>query len=415
VPPQSWLACEVQEVPPSNDSHMRIALVTASLPYGPGEAFLVPEIQALIDAGHEIRVIPVWPRGSIVHGDAATLERLTWGAALLSPAIIRDTARHLLGGGGLAPRLLTSKRPRIAVKNLTVKAKGLWLSSRLREWKAEHVHAYWGSVPASLAWIAATQARIPWSFTLHRWDIYENNLLSRKLKDACFCRCVSSRGAHDLAGIAPTAPPPRILHVGVRVRDSAQRVSPTGLRILVPASLLAIKGHTVLLEALALLKSQGLSPEVTLAGDGPLRSQLEREASQLGLERVRFLGAVPHEELLDSLRGGYWSIAVLPSLAGGFGQHEGIPVALLEAMEAGLAVVATRSGSIPELVTPGSGLLVEPGNAVQLADGIRAMVVDSTLRHQLAMAGPERVRADFDVDSVAGTLASWFRGCSVPG
>jgi glycosyltransferase involved in cell wall biosynthesis len=125
---------------------------------------------------------------------------------------------------------------------------------------------------------------------------------------------------------------------------------------------------------------------------------------------LRFLGSVSHPELLAGLVEGRWDAVVLPSAPTPEGDQEGVPVSLIEAMAAGVPVVSTRSGSIPELVTEGSGLLVPAADPQALRGAIESLR-DPELRRRLSRAGRERVEREFDVDRVAAELADLFARC----
>src|SRR5690606_27501786 len=131
-------------------------------------------------------------------------------------------------------------------------------------------------------------------------------------------------------------------------------------RTVCPANLLPIKGHEYLLRAISRLGNRkGL--ELWIAGDGPLKTPLRQLTDALGLrDVVRFLGRLDHSELLKFYRENQVDLVCLASLELGLGLHEGIPVALIEAMSYGIPVVATSSGGIGELLADGAGLLVEP-------------------------------------------------------
>jgi glycosyltransferase involved in cell wall biosynthesis len=123
------------------------------------------------------------------------------------------------------------------------------------------------------------------------------------------------------------------------------------------------KGIDYLLEAAALLAGRGRRFELHLAGDGPRRAEYEALAQSLGIaERVHFHGLIPKAELSALMRR-----ADLFVLASRFDNN---PCVIIEAMASGLPVVATRVGGVPEMVTEGTGLLVEPHDPQALADGI---------------------------------------------
>jgi glycosyltransferase involved in cell wall biosynthesis len=383
---------------------VKLVYVTSSLPYGPLEAFVLPEIAALERLGHEVWIVPMWPRGERVHEDAERHSERTLSEPVVSTAIAADAARGLPRSLPLLTTTLRAK-PRLAAKNLVVHPKAVWLARRLQELEVEHVHAHWAAASATLAMVAAELAKVPWSLTAHRWDIREANLLRRKALSACFVRAISEGGARELEQrVGLDGWHPVLLRMGVEL--PARTATPRDgneLRLVTPASLLPVKGHRYLIDALAGLEGVTLD----LAGAGPLRGELERRA--LGLP-VRFLGPVSHPELLAGLVDGRWDAVVLPSAPTPEGDQEGVPVSLIEAMAAGVPVVSTRCGSIPELVTEDSGLLVRPADPAALRGGVESLR-DPELRRRLSRAGRERVEREFDVDRIAAELADRFARC----
>jgi colanic acid/amylovoran biosynthesis glycosyltransferase len=381
---------------------VKLVYVTSSLPHGPLEAFVLPEVAALERLGHEVWIVPMWPRGERVHADAEAFDARTLSEPLLSSAVLTSAAREVRP----APlgRMLRS-RPRTVAKNLLVHPKALWLARRLRELRPDHVHAHWISTSATLAMVAAERTGIAWSLTAHRWDIREANLLRAKARSACFVRTISEAGAQELrerVGLPDWSPV--VLRMGVQL--PAATATPRGgqeLRLLTPANLLPVKGHRYLFEALAGL--DGVSLDV--AGEGPLRAELEERARGLP---VSFLGAVSHTEVLAGLEAGRWDAVVLPSAPTPEGDQEGVPVSLIEAMAAGVPVLSTECGAIPELVTEGSGLLVPPADPAALRGALERLR-DPELRRSLALGGRRRVETDFDVDRIAAELAERFAAC----
>jgi glycosyltransferase involved in cell wall biosynthesis len=124
---------------------------------------------------------------------------------------------------------------------------------------------------------------------------------------------------------------------------------------------------------------------------------------------VRFLGYVPHEELLRRYRLRGIDFVVLPSVTLGKNQHEGIPVCLMEAMACGIPVVSTSTGGIAELLRDGAGVMVPPADPQALADAIERLVLDPDLRRKLAQAGRRRVEEEFAVEATAGKLMAYIQ------
>ena len=383
---------------------MKLVYVTSSLPYGPLEAFLLPEIAALERLGHEVWIVPMYPRGKKIHADAEPYAVRTLSEPLVSAGILTASLRELPKSPALLGRI-TRARPRTAAKNVAVYPKALWLARRLREIGAHHVHAHWAATSATLTLVAAELARVPWSLTAHRWDIKEANLLDAKARSACFVRAISEAGARELRErVALPGWSPVVLRMGVELPPvAAQPRDGHELRLLTPANLLPVKGHRYLFEALAGL--EGVTLDV--AGEGPLRGELEERGRDLP---VSFLGALSHPELLSGLAAGRWDAVVLPSAPTDEGDREGVPVSLIEAMAAGVPVVTTSCGAIPELVTEGAGVLVPPADVAALRAGLERLR-DPSLRRQLAAAGRRRVEVEFDVNRIAAELAERFEAC----
>lgn len=394
---------------------MRILYVTAAFPFGSGEAFIAPEVLGLMDSGHEILLAPRSPRGEALHAPAAA--RIAVREGLVSPrvalAAARVAAAQPLRAAGCAAALLSPSarvRPVCFVKNISILPKALWLARIAETWGAEHIHAHWAGTTASLAWTAAAIAGVPWSFTAHRWDIVENNALAAKMAAAAFARFISDDGLRlARAACGGGGGNVRVIRMGVSIPASAQFKPPTQPVFLCPANLTPIKGHRFLIEAWATLGDFAADAELWLAGAGELDAALRARVRELGIERrVRFLGAVPHERLLSMYATNRVSAVVLPSIEAANGWHEGVPVALVEAMSYGVPVVTTPTGAIPELVAPGSGFLVPPRDSMELAGAIRKVISDPGLAVRVGAAGRRRAIELHDIRRIAGELAGAF-------
>jgi len=156
------------------------------------------------------------------------------------------------------------------------------------------------------------------------------------------------------------------------------------------------KGVEILLEALRELADAGLPGTAWIAGDGEHRAALERRASVLGLgdDRVRFLGRVSAAEVRGLLARS--AALVVPST------YEGMPLVVLEAMESGCPVIASRVSGIPEVVVDGeSGWLVAPEDPTELARVLSEALADPAERRRRGVAGRERVDARFRPERAA--------------
>ncbi|MFF2479863.1 glycosyltransferase family 4 protein [Paenibacillus sp. NPDC058071] len=149
-----------------------------------------------------------------------------------------------------------------------------------------------------------------------------------------------------------------------------------GKLIVCPARLDPVKGHHVLLQALAALASHRSDWICWLVGDGPLRGHLEQLAIQFGLQnRVRFLG---HRNDMPALLKEA-DFVVVPSI------HDNTPFVVMEAQVSGKAIIASEVGGIPEMIADGeNGLLFPPSRADLLHAAINRLLDDDSLRIRLA-------------------------------
>ena len=158
--------------------------------------------------------------------------------------------------------------------------------------------------------------------------------------------------------------------------------------VLMYATLREKKGHRFGIEAFREVLKSHADLTLTIAGDGPLRSDLVGQVEDLGIgERVTFLGQVTHEQgraLLDRA-----ALLMAPSLTASDGDTEGgAPVTLLEAMASGLPILAARHADIPYVLLDGkAGLLVDEADPVGLAAGLKALLGSMEDRVELAEAG----------------------------
>lgn len=160
----------------------------------------------------------------------------------------------------------------------------------------------------------------------------------------------------------------------------------------------AVKGFDVLLEALAMLARSGRCLSATIVGEGPEGAPLKALAQRLGIaDRVRFVGHRPAREAFAMGR-----ILVVPSRA------ESLPYIVLEAAAAGIPIIATRAGGIPEIYGTDACNLIPANDVAALAHTIATALDDPAQLHHLAQALTARVRSEFTVSAmVEGGLAAY--------
>jgi glycosyltransferase involved in cell wall biosynthesis len=193
----------------------------------------------------------------------------------------------------------------------------------------------------------------------------------------------------------------RVVHCGVDPSlYELKRHEGRGEQLLFVGRLTAAKGLPVLLQAVAKLEGASLN----IVGEGPDRQLLEEQSRELKIsDRVRFLGRKTQEQIRQLLHRA--DVFAMCSFA------EGVPVVLMEAMAAGVPVVATQIAGIPELVeNQHTGLLIIPGDVTALRDAIGRLIEDAELRNRFAAAGRAKVIREFNIHTETRWLAAILSG-----
>jgi glycosyltransferase involved in cell wall biosynthesis len=180
-----------------------------------------------------------------------------------------------------------------------------------------------------------------------------------------------------------------VVYPGVEPSQLSTRERCNRFTVGTAARLVPLKGIIYLIEAIARLRAE-FPVRLEIAGEGPERPALEEEVARLALdEAVEFLGWRSDLEKLFSV----WDVFALPSLEEGFG------ITALEAMAAGLPVVATDVGGLPEVVQHGiTGWLVAPRRPGELAERLRDLLTNPVMRHEMGIAGRKRAELNFSAD-----------------
>jgi colanic acid/amylovoran biosynthesis glycosyltransferase len=240
--------------------------------------------------------------------------------------------------------------------------------------QVQHLHAHFGTNSAAVALLVHKMIGLPYSFTVHGPDDFERAkflALNEKVRWASFVLGVSSFGRSQLMRwVEPEYwPKIRVVHCGLdREFQTTPRQPASPVRLVCVGRLVAQKGQMLLIEALRRLRDGGLTCELTLVGDGPLRGTIEQRIAVAGLEKQVILtgwlsGARVREEMERA------TALVLPSFS------EGLPVVIMEAMAMRRPVIATNIAGVAELVVPAeTGWLVPAGDEIALADAMRKVL-----------------------------------------
>ena len=168
------------------------------------------------------------------------------------------------------------------------------------------------------------------------------------------------------------------------------------------------KGLTTSLLAFAKFASRYPQSTFTIAGEGPLRSELEARARELGIgDKVSFPGFVSQAQLRELFHRSH--IFLHPSERGADGNQEGVPNSMLEAMASGLPVFATEHGGIPEAIEHGkSGILVRESDDDALTRALLDAVAHPDQLTAIARNGADSVRQKFEQTAQTRTLEDYY-------
>jgi colanic acid/amylovoran biosynthesis glycosyltransferase len=168
------------------------------------------------------------------------------------------------------------------------------------------------------------------------------------------------------------------------------------------------KGLRVSLRAFAKFAERHPASTFTIAGEGPLRTELGQLAADLGVaEKVFFPGFISQMQLRELFYQSH--IFLHPSEVGGDGNQEGVPNSMLEAMASGLPVFATEHGGIPEAIeNERSGILVKERDDVALAEALLQWTTNSEELSAIARNGAEVVRERFERTGQTRRLEDYY-------
>ena len=376
------------------------------------ETFISNEIALLEERGFKIHIFSMrHPRESFSH---KSIERIKAGVTYLPSTLFSSLHRFLL------PNLRTyRKNPAAYRRALKMTARSFMQNKKWASIKhllqagylvdhlsdggrVTHLHAHFAHSPTSVTRYAAMLGGLSFSFTGHAKDIYTQppDKVAKKLREASFAITCTEYNKSYLQKLSPQGKPVHCVYHGIDLSlfssESAKLKTRPPYRIMTVARMVEKKGLPTVLQALVLLKKQGVEFEYVLVGSGDDEGKVKRLLDEMGLmAHTTLTGTIPHDQVLEHYRAA--DVFVLGCQVAPNGDRDGIPNVLAEAMAMGVPVVATTVSGIPELVSSEeSGLLVEPNNPQALADAMLRMLRDEELRTRVIPAARETVARIFD-------------------
>ena len=371
----------VDSLRPTTEKPLQLLLVVDSLEVGGAERHVVDLAAALCRKGHEVEVAC-----SVAGGLAQRLQE-----------------------AGVPFRPLTERLVKRRVS--PAYARGVGRLLREKAFDLVHAHIYASAVAAAIATRKTGPRLVITEHTEASWQTWWTRRVSR---------WAHGRSSHTIAVSTPIrrrliekdrVPPDRVSLIPnavIPAPDDPPNLSgtlPDGWLeeplVGVVARLQPEKGVATFLKAAALVSKASPRARFLVVGDGPLREELRDLVGRLGVEdRVRFLGYRTEARALIRLL----DVLVVPSLT------EGSPLIVLEAMAAGVPVVASAVGGVPDQARHGEeGLLVPPGDPEALAGAMDELLRDPRRARRLGAAGRRRTENGFSHETLVRRIEGVYR------
>ncbi len=363
------------------------------------ETFVYDQFMALHDAGLHFHIVSnhrpapdqIHPRMRAIEDEVVYLAESGWQEVLTAHAsALRSHPGRYLRSLCLLP--FSAEPLRTTVAQFSGAA---LILHRFGRYRPLHLHAHFTYGASAVALWAKRLSGTPYSLTVHGSDLIFDNppdLLSR-LTGAGVIVSISEFNRRYLTEHYPQIPEERIhlIRMGIPPGQASQERPPAQdkLRILNVGRLSVHKAQHDLISACAQLRDQGIDFTCTIVGEGELRPTLEKQIADLNLvAHVTLAGARYHDQVL-ALYAEY-DVFVLSSIT------EGQPIVLMEAMRAGIPIIATRISAIPELLGE-CGTLVNPDAPDEISAALAKFHDDPAPYQQRALQGIDILRRDYDL------------------
>jgi len=408
----------------SNDfgAAMQIAYLVNTYPK-PSHTFIRREIAALERLGWQVhRFAMRSDRGALVDPvdfaeDDRTEHVLEKGLKTLLPTALRWLVNHPKAAlAGLTMALRCGRQGKAGgpgtggiPRHLIYLVEAAYIASRSADLGIKHIHAHFGTNSATVAMLANALAGPSFSFTVHgpeEFDAPRAFSFPEKIARAKFTVGISSFCRSQLFRWCQIGDWPKIkvVHCGVNAAGYPP-IAPMpegGPHLVAIGRLTEQKGFPLLIETMAIAAKRHPGLQLTICGDGELRSLIDAEIARHGIaDRIHIAGWIDETGVRAAIAAAH--ALILPSLA------EGLPMVVIEAMACGRPVISTAINGVPELLTAAEGWLVPAGDPAALADAIDLLAqTPNAVLAQMGQSARSRALARHDGDIEAAKLAALF-------
>ena len=399
---------------------LKIAYLFTTFPAST-EIFLQREIRALRDFPVELQIFSLWG-GKAKQFEGLAVRRFSkWTIPALlwrmpqwlarNPGDFREPVKFLLKGKFSSFLNLG--------ENLLGWCFALIHAGHFRKNPPDIFHAPWATMPAAAAQMLSRLTGIPYSMGAHAYDLFENGgdgLLAEKIRDARFIHTTTRTARSRL--IQKGADPEKIvlIHSGVEqpTGDKIPRSPRRPIRLLSVGRLIEKKGYFRQLDIYSALRETGVPFSARIAGKGLLENEIRQRIQDLDLSgSISLLGHLDYSEIQAQYR---WAdLLIFTGIIAASGDRDGMPNVLLEAMAAGVPVVAAASGGVSEAIENGrNGFLVSGDENSAWVEIIRRFMEDEDLYKDISREGQKWVRTECNTRDNARLLFQRFQEVLLP-
>lgn len=389
------------------------------------ETFIVTEILAREAQGEKIEIFALRPTTDArFHPEIARVQaNVNWVPRPLKPSELWKQLTSTLVSNGLASRF-AEILPVVASLPGDEVAQGVSLAVQEQQLGITHLHAHFASLAGRSAWIASQLTGIPYTVTTHAKDIYHKDVdqewLRRVCGDAERVIAISAFNHDFLTGVLEGTNAQISLQYNAlelarfpytqrenNTASTCPAAQKRPMKVLAVGRLVPKKGFSDLITAAKIATDAGIALDITIAGDGELRADLQRQIDNLQLAGiVTLIGPQTQQEIRDLLVQA--DVSVTPCIPAEDGNIDGLPTVILEAMACGTPVIATAVSGLPEVViNDHTGLLLQPGQPDALARALHKIATGETNTADLAAQARVLIEKQFDSTRQAAQLHAW--------
>lgn len=288
----------------------------------------------------------------------------------------------------------------------------------IRREQIDLIHSHWIIPQGFVGAMVRLCTRIPHVTSIHGTDIHFIHKFSMiypltKILDH-YTNAITFNSRYTcrlFREIVPIKKKHRIIPMGIYADDYTHNTEinvSSKKRVLFIGRLIELKGISYLIQAIKIIDSYDSNIGLSIVGDGPIKSELEKLAKDLNISsKVNFYGYINRESLYSVYKSA--DVFVLPTITI-YGQTEGLGVVLLEAMASGVPVIGSNTGGITDIIEDGvNGLLVPEGDPQALADAIIRILENPDLAERFRKAGLETVRDRFSWDVITDQFVEVYQ------